>query len=96
MADVTFNNAFFDALGRSAEVIAGVDACTELIAETARRTAPVGDTGDYRDGIATAGKFQRRYVGLVVATDPKSMIIESKTGNLARAGRANAKGRRRA
>lgn len=95
MADTTFNPSFFDALGRSAGVIAGVDACTERIAETARRTAPA-DSGDYRDGIATAGKFQRRYVGLVVASDPKSLIVESRTGNLARAGRANAKGRGRA
>ena len=67
---------------------------TEAIAKTARATAPV-DTGDYRDGIKTAGKLQKRYVGLVVGTDPKTMLVESQTGNLARALRANAKGGRR-
>ncbi|MBN9176120.1 MAG: hypothetical protein J0I43_01945 [Microbacterium sp.] len=92
---VTFNNQFFDDLSRSQGVIDLVDAATEAIAETARASAPEA-TGDYKAGIATAGKFQRRYVGLVIATDPKSMIIESKRGVLARALRANATGRGRA
>lgn len=94
MADaVKFNNQFFDDLSRSAGVIQLVDEATEAIAKTARSTAPV-DEGDYRDGIETSGKLQRRYVGLVIGTDKKTMLIESKTGNLARALRANAKGRR--
>ena len=92
---VTFNNQFFDDLSRSQGVIDLVDAATEAIAETARASAPEA-TGDYKAGIATAGKFQRRYVGLAIATDPKSMIIESKRGVLARALRANATGRGRA
>lgn len=92
---IDFNESFFDQLGRSQGVIDIVDASTAAIAETARETAPE-DSGDYKNGIGTAGKFQKRYVGLVVASDPKSMIIESKTGNLARALRKNAKGRRRA
>lgn len=97
MADVVkFNNAWFDALLRSAPVAALVDEAVERIAATARETAPVGDTGDYRDGIVTASKLQERYVGLVIATDPKSMLVESKTGNLARALRANKKRARRA
>lgn len=96
MADtVTFNNQFFDDLSRSPGVVNLVDQATEAIAETARSTAPV-DTEAYRDGITTSGKLQRRYVGLVIGTDPKTMLIESKTGNLARALRANAKGRGRA
>lgn len=94
MADaVQFNNQFFDDLSKSAGVRALVDEATEAIAATARSTAPV-DSGDYRDGIQTSGKLQKRYVGLVVGTDPKTMLIESKTGNLARALRKNAKGGR--
>lgn len=86
---VDFNNEFFDDLSRSQGVINVVDAATEAVASTARSTAPVGATGDYRDGISTAGKFQARYVGLVIASDKKSMLVESRTGNLARALRAN-------
>jgi hypothetical protein len=91
---VEFNNAFFDNLSKSPGVSALVDEVTERVARTARSTAPA-DTGDYRAGIVAAGKLQRRYVGLVIATDPKSMLVESRTGNLARALRANTKGRRR-
>lgn len=91
---VQFNNAFFDELSRSPKVAALVDEATERVAATARSTAPE-DSGDYKNGITTASKLQRRYVGLVIAGDEKSMIVEAKTGNLARALRANAKGRRR-
>ena len=85
---LTFNQAFFDELSRSPGVAALVDAAVERIAATARATAPA-DTGEYRDGIVTASKLQRRYVGLVIGTDPKTMLIESRTGNLARALRSN-------
>jgi len=91
---VTFNNDWFDDLSRSPGVAQLVDKITEEIAETARQTAPA-ESGAYRDGISTASKLQRRYVGLVVAGDEKSMIVESKTGNLARALRAHAKRRGR-
>jgi hypothetical protein len=95
MADgIQYNNAFFDQLGRSPGVIGLVDEATERIADTARSTAPVGETGEYRDGIGTAGKFQRRYVGLVIGNDDKTMLIEAKTANLARALRANRQARR--
>lgn len=79
-----FNNAFFDELGRSPGVRAVVDQATERVAEIARRDAPE-DSGAYRAGIGTAGKMQERYVGLVVASDEKSMLVESKRGTLARA-----------
>ena len=94
MADgIVFNNAFFNELGRSPGVVRLVDQVTEEIAETARSTAPV-DSGEYRDGIQAQGKFQDRYVGLVVGTDRKTMLIEAKTGNLARALRARRQARR--
>ncbi|UOE45474.1 HK97 gp10 family phage protein [Agromyces larvae] len=87
-----FNNAFFEQLGRSTGVRGVVDAAAERVAATARANAPV-DTGQYRNSIRTTGKMQRRYVGLVVAGDDKAMVIESRTGNLARALRANARRR---
>lgn len=90
---VKFNNQFFDDLSRSPEVAALVDEVTERIAETARASAPEA-SGDYKNGIGTAGKYQRRYVGLVVSSDPKTMLIESKLGILARALRKNVRGRR--
>lgn len=92
---VTFNNAFFDELSRSDGVRRVVDEARDRIADTARADAPE-DSGDYRNGIGTASKYQDRYVGLVVASDSKSMLIESKQGILARALRKNSKGRRRA
>lgn len=88
-----FRNGFFDELLRSAPVRAVVDEATERVANKARSTAPVGDTGDYKDGITTGSKLQKRYIGLVQATDPKSMIVEARTGNLARALRGSRRGR---
>lgn len=91
---VKFNNAYFEALSRSAGVVNLVMAAAQKVASTARSTAPV-DSGDYRDGIKVELKYQRRAVALVVGTDPKTMLVESKTGNLARALKANTKGRSR-
>lgn len=84
---VEFNDAFFENLSRSPAVTGLCVEAAERIAGVARSTAPV-DSGEYRDGIVVRTKYQRRAVAVVVATDPKSMIIESKTGNLARALRA--------
>jgi len=93
MADgIQYNAGYFEQLGVSPGVVSLVDGATADIAATARATAPV-DEGDYRDGIVTEGKFQKRYVGLVVGKDKKTMLIEARTGNLARALRAN-RGRR--
>jgi len=79
-----FNNAFFEDLSRSPGVRALVQAEAEKIAADARGSAPV-DSGKYRDGIKVVMKNQRRAVAVVLSTDPKTMLIESKTGNLARA-----------
>lgn len=88
-----FRNGFFEELLRSAPVQGLVDEATERVAAKARSTAPVGETQDYKNGIKTSSKLQERYVGLVQATDPKSMIVEAKTGNLARAVRGGGRGR---
>jgi hypothetical protein len=88
----TINNVFFEKLGRDPAVVALVNQKRDQIAAVARSTAPVGD-GDYKRGIVTRGKIdKKRYVGLVVATDRKSLIIESKLGVLARAVRAARRG----
>lgn len=84
---VKFNNAFFEELGRSAGVTKLVKAKAEQVAAIARSTAPV-KSGAYRDGIVVRMKQQKRAVALVVGTDKKTMLIESKTGNLVRALRA--------
>lgn len=54
------------------------------VAATARATAPV-DTGAYRDSIGVETDVTDRVVARVVARDPKSHIIEARTGNLSRA-----------
>ena len=84
---VTFNNAFFDELSVSGPVTELCVEAAERVAEIARTGVP-RITGDYADGISVAVKRQKRSVALVLANDPKSLIIESKTGNLARALRA--------
>lgn len=81
---VVYNNEFFDQLGRSPGVAALVKEVTEDIAEIARADGP-RDTEDYVNGIEVQIKYQKRAVGLVVGTDKKTMLVESKTGNLVRA-----------
>lgn len=81
---VKFNNQFFEDLSVSEPV-------TELVVEAANRVADIArstaerDTGAYANSIGVSVKHQKRSVALVTASDPKSLIIESKTGNLARA-----------
>lgn len=87
------NDSYFDQLGRSPGVVALVNQKRDQIAAAARSAAPV-DTGAYRKGIVTRGVIRkRRYVGLVVATDEKSLLIESQKGVLARALRSVGRGR---
>jgi len=91
-----FQNGYFDALLRSGPVREVVDNATEQVAARARATAPQESgkrRGEYARGIVTSGKLQDRYVGLVHATNPRSMAIESTTGNLARAVREARRGR---
>ena len=80
-----FNDAFLDKLGRSSRVVGLCEQAAEGIAADARASAPV-DTGEYRDGIIVRTRqAAHRTVVEVAATDDKSMLIESTTGNLARA-----------
>lgn len=92
-APVKYNNAFFEQLSRSPKVSALCRGVAENVAAIARSTAPAASR-KYRNGIVVIRKFQKRVVWVVVASDPKSMIIESKTGNLVRALNAAKRGRR--
>ncbi len=82
---VEFNDAFFEKLGKSPEVTALCVRKAEEIAAAARASAPRA-SGDYAQGIVVrVVERNRRNAALVVATDGKSMLVESFTGNLARA-----------
>lgn len=89
---IEFNNGALDALTHAPGVVAVVMQATDRIAAQARSGAPV-DSGEYKGKIRTRVKYQKRAVGLVEATDEKSLIIESKTGNLARAVKKSARKR---
>ena len=82
---VEFNERFFDEILRSAQVEALCMSKAKQAAAIARATAPV-DTGSYRDGITVETKNSRhRRSFRVVGHDPKTLLIEVQTGNLARA-----------
>lgn len=87
-----FRDAFFAELGKSAGVTSIVKDTAAKVANTARSTALV-DTGAYRDGIRQRIKSTRyRNIGIVEGVDSKTLLIESKTGNLARALRGARRG----
>lgn len=89
---VDFDPFYFDTIGKSA----GVDRLTKeranAVLRAARATAPV-KTGDYKRGLKIT-KTQSRYrnVYRVVGDDPKTLLVEAWTGNLARALRKVARG----
>lgn len=89
---MAISNWDMDALTHDPGIVAVVRDATDKIAATARSDAPVA-TKDYKNGISTRIKYQKRAVGVVEATDPKSLIIEAKTGTLARAVKKNARRR---
>ena len=83
-----FNDKAIDEIARSARTLALQNEIAEEVAATARSTARV-NTGAYRDGIVVRTRqAAHRTIVEVVATDPKSMLEESITGNLARAAAA--------
>jgi len=81
---VVMNRSGSAELLKSPEVRATLRARAEAVAARARASAPV-NTGDYRNSIAVESATTDRAVERVVAKDRKSLIIESRTGNLARA-----------
>lgn len=89
---MTVKNWDLDALSRSPEIAGAVMKATERIAQTIRNDAPV-DSGDFKAGIKTHLKYQQRAVGVVEATDEKSLIVEARTGVMARAVKRSARRR---
>ena len=80
----TPNQQWFDTILKSQKVRAKTADAADRGQAAAKAAAPV-DSGDYRDGIIRETHESRyRTVERYVATDPKSLLIESKTGNLAR------------
>lgn len=79
------NQAGFQKLAHSRQVANVCKKYADVVAGIARASAPV-DTGEYAGGIhAIIEDHPSRVTAQVVASDPKSLIIESRTGNLARA-----------
>lgn len=79
------NQHWFDTILRSAPVEAKVDSVADRARRIAQANAPV-DTQAYRNGIRVEHRESRyRRTARVVGTDEKTLRIESKTGNLARA-----------
>lgn len=85
---VKFSDRFFDEILNSAGVRALTRGAAEKALGVARANATV-DTGAYRNGL-TVEQVQRAYrvTYMVVGHDPKTMLVESRTGNLARAVKA--------
>ena len=82
---VDFNPKFFDGILNSA----GVKSLTMLAADRAlayaKAAAPV-DTGAYRDGLGIEEvKREHRTTVMVVGHNPKTLLVEARTGNLTKA-----------
>lgn len=88
MSYVNFNDSFFDGIMRSAEVETLCESKARAALEIARANAPV-DTGAYLGGLRLeTADHRRRRTFMVVGHDRKTLLVESRTGNLARALRA--------
>jgi arginine/ornithine N-succinyltransferase beta subunit len=80
-----FNDNYIPDLAQSDPVVRACTDAADRIADAARSSAPVL-TGKYKAGIVVRVRRSRfRTVVSVVSSDPKTMIIESKTGNLVKA-----------
>lgn len=83
--EIQFNEKYFEAVLRQPKVEALVDAAADRALARAKASAPV-DSGDYRDGLHIEHHESRyRRAARVVGSDEKTMLLESRTGNLARA-----------
>lgn len=82
---VEFNPKFFESVLRQPGVEALTDAAGNRALAAAKSGAPV-DSGDYQRGLHLEHHESRyRRTTRVVGSDEKTLLIESKTGNLARA-----------
>lgn len=88
---VTFNREFFDRIMRTAQVERLAKEKAEEVLKVARDTAPF-DSGEYRDHLEVERhRSEYRDSFRVVGHDPKTMLIEAKTGHLARCLKAGKK-----
>ena len=82
---VDFNDKFFEDILNSAKVKQLTRQAAERALATAKASAPV-KTGDYRDGLGIEEvKRAHRTTVMVVGHDAKTLLVESQTGNLAKA-----------
>ena len=82
---VKFNDKYFDELLNSAGVKAMTRRAAEKVLESAKANAPV-DTGAYRAGLQIQEvQHAHRTTCMVVGHDPKTLLVESETGNLRKA-----------
>lgn len=83
--EVTFNTVYFDEILQSAEIDDLSKAAAERALVVAKAQAPV-DTHAYQRRLAVERRLSRyRAAWRVVGRDKKTMLVEAKTGNLARA-----------
>lgn len=81
---IRLNHDGIDAFLNGPEVRVPLRDLAEQRASRARASAPVA-TGKYRDSISVESDTTDRAVERVVAHDRKSVLVESRTGNLKRA-----------
>lgn len=82
---VDFNNRFFDDILNGAKVKQLTRQAAERALAAANASAPV-ETGAYRDGLGIEEvKRAHRTTVMVVGHDAKTLLVESQTGNLAKA-----------
>jgi hypothetical protein len=83
-ARTVLNSAGMQAMLVSPGIRADMLSRAEIVAATARASAPV-DSGAYRDSITAYDVTTDRAVGRVGSDLPYASLIEANTGNLARA-----------
>jgi hypothetical protein len=87
-----WNEAFFRQTLKSPQARSLATGAAQEIAGDARASAPV-DSGEYRDLIdVEVSETENRVVATVIARARHSMIVEARTGNLARSLMRNARG----
>lgn len=90
-----WDNAQMDRIASGPAMRQHMEQVAEGVAQEMRTTAPVGDTSEYARSFVVTSKLQERAVALIINTDPKSMIVEARTGHMARTlKKAGRRGRR--
>lgn len=78
------NPKFFETVLRQSGVERLTDEAAGRALARAKADAPI-DTAEYRDGLHIEHREARyRRVSLVAGSDPKTLLVEARTGNLAR------------